>query len=141
MPSSPSSTGSPRAGPERAGAVSSSDLRIPFAAPDLDGGVTVAHQVIAKLAGKAARATYGVVAMQESPIRRLARFFRGSLTEGVEVDVDDGLASIGLHVIMERGVNLSQVTANLVEQVRYQVGEVGGVPLGEVSVRVEDLQD
>jgi uncharacterized alkaline shock family protein YloU len=42
---------------------------------------------------------------------------------------------------MERGVNLSQVTANLVEQVRYQVGQVGGVPLGEVSVRVEDLQD
>ena len=42
---------------------------------------------------------------------------------------------------MERGVNLAQVTANLQEQVRYQVGEVGGVPVGEISVRVEDLQD
>jgi uncharacterized alkaline shock family protein YloU len=42
---------------------------------------------------------------------------------------------------MERGVNLAQVTANLQEQVRYQVAEVGGVPLGEISVRVEDLQD
>ena len=121
--------------------MSSSDLRIPFKAPGLAGGVTVAHQVIAKLAGTAARATYGVVAMQERPIRKLARFFRGSLTEGVEVDVEGDVASIGLHVVMERGVNLSQVTANLVKQVRYQVGQVGGVPLGEVSVRVEDLQD
>jgi len=25
--------------------------------------------------------------------------------------------------------------------VRYQVAAVGGVPLGEISVRVEDLQD
>ena len=121
--------------------MSSPDLHIPFASPGLDGGITVAHQVIAKLAGKAARATYGVVAMQEPPVRKLARFFRGSLTEGVEVAIDDGVANIGLHVIMERGVNLAQVTANLQEQVRYQVGEIGGVPLGQINVRVEDLQD
>ncbi len=121
--------------------MSSSDLHIPFSSPGLDGGITVAHHVIAKLAGKAARATYGVVAMQEPPIRKLARIFRGSLTEGVEVDIEDGAANIGLHVVMERGVNLAQVTANLQEQVRYQVGEVGGVPLREIRVRVEDLQD
>jgi uncharacterized alkaline shock family protein YloU len=117
------------------------DLRIPFGGQDLDGGVTVAHQVIAKLAGKAARATYGVVAMQEPPIKKLARFFRGSLSEGIELEVGQGSVDIGLHVIMERGVNIAQVTANLQEQVRYQVERVGGVPVGEINVRVEDLQD
>jgi len=120
--------------------MSTADLKIPFRSPDLDGGITVAHQVIAKLAGKAARATY-VVAMQQTPMRKLAHLFRGSFTDGVEVAIEDGRANIGLHVVMERGVNLAQVTANLQEQVRYQVGEVGGVPLGEISVRVEDLQD
>ena len=117
------------------------DLRIPFSGQDLDGGVTVAHQVIAKLAGKAARATYGVVAMQEPPIKKLARFFRGSLSEGIELEVGEGSVDIGLHVIMERGVNIAQVTANLQEQVRYQVERLGGVPVGEINVRVEDLQD
>ncbi len=117
------------------------DLRIPFRGQDPDGGVTVAHQVIAKLAGTAARATYGVVAMQEPPVKKLARFFRGSLTEGVELEVVGGRVDIGLHVIMERGVNIAQVTANLREQVRYQLERVGGVPVGEISVRVEDLQD
>jgi uncharacterized alkaline shock family protein YloU len=121
--------------------VASSDLKIPFSSPDLAGGVTIAHQVIAKLAGKAARATYGVVAMQEKPMGKLAHLLRASITEGVEVAVEEGKANIALHVVMERGVNLAQVTANLQEQVRYQVGEVGGVPLGEVTVRVEDLQD
>jgi uncharacterized alkaline shock family protein YloU len=117
------------------------DLRIPFTGTDLTGGVTIAHQVIAKLAGKAARATYGVVGMQEPPIKKLARFFRGSFSEGVELDVGDGKVDIGLHVIMERGVNIAQVTANLREQVRYQVERVGGVPVGDINVRVEDLQD
>ncbi len=121
--------------------MSQPDLRIPFGGHDLGGGVTVAHQVIAKLAGTAARATYGIVAMQEPPIRKLARFFRGSLSEGVELEVGEGSVDIGLHVVMERGVNIAQVTANLMEQVRYQVERVGGVPVGEISVRVEDLQD
>jgi uncharacterized alkaline shock family protein YloU len=121
--------------------VSQADLRMPFTGPGLSGGVTVSLQVIAKLAGKAARATYGVVAMQEPPIRKLARFFRGSLSEGVELEVGDGRVDIGIHVVMERGVNIAQVTANLREQVRYQVERVGGVPVGEINVRVEDLQD
>ncbi len=121
--------------------MSAVDLHIPFSSPGLAGGITIAHQVIAKLAGKAARATYGVVAMQEKPMRRLSHFLRSSFLDGVEVAVQDGRANIALHVVMERGLNLAQVTANLREQVRYQVGEVCGVPLGEVSVRVEDLQD
>jgi uncharacterized alkaline shock family protein YloU len=121
--------------------VSQPDLRIPFRGQDLSGGTTIARDVIAKLAGKAARTTYGVVAMQESSIKKLARFFRGSLSEGIELEIGESSVDIGLHVIMERGVNIAQVTANLREQVRYQVERVGGVPVGEISVRVEDLQD
>lgn len=124
--------------------MSQADLRLPFQGADLSGGITVARQVVAKLAGKAARTTYGVVAMQESSVKKIARFFRGSLnevSEGVELEIGDGRVDIGLHVIMERGVNIAQVTANLQEQVRYQVERVGGVPVGDINVRVEDLQD
>ena len=117
------------------------DLILPFSPPELGGGVTVTHDAIARVAGKVARSTYGVVGMQESPIRKLARFFRGSFAEGVEVDVGEGQLNVGLHVIMERGVNLAQVTANLQEQVRYQLQEVGGLPVGTINVRVEDLKD
>lgn len=121
--------------------MSQADLRIPFPGAGLTGGVTVAHHVIAKLAGQAARATYGVVAMQEPAVKKIARFFRGSVMEGVELSLGENCVDIGLHVVMERGVNIAQVTANLQEQVRYQVERVSGVPVGQINVRVEDLQD
>lgn len=117
------------------------DVRIPFGDDDLQGGVTISQHVIAKLAGRAAAATYGVVAMQDRPAKKLTRFFGGEATQGVELSQHEGKVDIGLHVVMERGVNIAQVTANLQEQVRYQVAEIGGVPVGEINVRVEDLQD
>jgi uncharacterized alkaline shock family protein YloU len=120
--------------------VPAQDLRIPLSAAAVTAGVTIPGQVIAKLAGRAAAGTYGVVGMQDSSMRKLAAIFRGSVTEGVEVHIDEGRADIGLHVVMERGVNLAQVTANLQEQVRYQLETVCGIPVGEISVRVEDLQ-
>jgi uncharacterized alkaline shock family protein YloU len=121
--------------------VTGSDVSLPISGTGLRGQVVVSHLVIAKLAGTAARGTYGVLAMQASPIRRLARFFRGSLTEGVEVEIVGEAVNIGLHVVMERGLNLAQVTANLQDQVRYAVERVAGVPVAEISVRVEDLKD
>jgi uncharacterized alkaline shock family protein YloU len=114
---------------------------LPIETPGRRGEVTVASVVVAKLAGSAARATYGVVRMESSPMRRLARLVKGSLTEGVEVEVEGTAVRIELRVAMERGVNLAQVTANLQEQVRYQVEHVAGVPVGEISVKVEDLED
>ena len=121
--------------------MAATELKIPLSGPGISGELVVTALVVAKLAGGEARATYGVVAMQASPMRRLARLRKGSVTDGVAVEVVDDALRIGLHVVMERGVNLARVTANLQEQVRYQVGEVGGVPVGDISVRVEDLQD
>jgi uncharacterized alkaline shock family protein YloU len=117
------------------------DLTLPFTSSGPSGEVIVAPVVVAKLAGSAARATYGVVRMESSPIRRLARLLKGSLTEGVEVEVEGDAVRIQLHVAMERGVNLAQVTANLQEQVRYQVEQVAGLPVGEIGVKVGDLED
>ncbi len=121
--------------------MSQTDLRIPFTNHSLSGGVTVTYQVIAKLAAEAARVTYGIVGMQEPAVRRIARFFRGSSAEGVAVSVGESDVDIDLHVVMERGVNIAQVTANLQEQVRYQLQRVSGVPVGQINVHVEGLQD
>lgn len=117
------------------------EVRLPLSGAGVSGELVVAPVVVAKLAGAEARSTYGIVAMQVSPVKRLARLGKGSFTDGVVVEVaEDGL-HINLHVIMERGVNLAQVTLNLQEQVRYRVEKVAGVPVADITVRVEDLQD
>jgi uncharacterized alkaline shock family protein YloU len=117
------------------------EIKIPLSGPGISGEVIVAPLVVAKLAGTEARATYGVVAMQLSPMKRLFRLRKGALTDGVEIEVADDALRIGLHVIMERGVNLAQVTANLQDQVRYRIEKVAGIPIADIAVRVEDLQD
>ena len=121
--------------------MTSSELRIPLTCPGITGELVVSSAVVAKLAGAEARATYGVVAMQASTMKRLARLGKDSPADGVAIDVTDEGLHIGLHVVMERGVNLAQVTANLQEQVRYRVEKVAGILVADITVRVEDLQD
>lgn len=121
--------------------MSSADLRIPLGPSHLASAVVVAPRVIAKLAARAARATYGVVALETPPMRKFTKVFKGSGEAGVELDITDACVNVDLRVVMERGLNLAQVTANLQEQVRYQLAQVAGLPLGAVTVRVEDLTD
>jgi len=110
-------------------------------AAEIGGDVTIAEQVLAKLAGHAARTTYGVVDLRSGRLRRVGDLFRGPLTEGVEVDGTDDGVKIRLHVIMERGVNVAQVTAILQEQVRYRIQRSTGIAVAEVDVNVEDLRE
>jgi uncharacterized alkaline shock family protein YloU len=95
--------------------------------------------VVAKLAAHAARQTYGVVDMKSTAMRKMTDLFHG--TEGVEARVRDGAAYIRLHVIMERGVNVAQVTAILRSQVSYEITRGTGLTVDDVIVKVEDLRE
>jgi uncharacterized alkaline shock family protein YloU len=128
--------------------VAQPDLKANLPARELRGDVTVADGVIAKLAGRAALLTYGVIDMRRSllsPITRLfspvARLlFSDDLGEGVDVYAHESHADIVLHVVIERGLNLAEVTRTLEEQVRFEVERVAGVRVGDVRVRVEDVR-
>ena len=116
------------------------DLKANLPGADLRGDVTVADGVIAKLAGRTALLTYGVVDLRRSRLSPLTRLFRDELTGGVDVDAHESHADISLHVVIERGLNLAEVTRTLEEQVRFEVERVAGVRVGEVHVRVEDVR-
>ena len=121
-----------------------SDLKAQLPADDLAGEVTVADTVIAKLAGRAALLTYGVVDLRGSLVGTvfgtLGRLLGESYTAGVDVDAHAEHADIVLHVIIERGLNLAEVTRTLEDQVRFEVERVAGVRVGDVVVRVEDVR-
>ncbi len=117
-----------------------SEIKLPPSSAHTGGDITVADLVVAKLAGRAAQLTYGVVGMRESPLAGIARLFKGPFTKGVDVDLHEGRADVTLHVVMERGINLAQVTENLREQVRFEVESQSGVTVGQINVRVEDVR-
>ena len=117
-----------------------SDLRAQLPADDLAGEVTVSDAVIAKLAGRAALSTYGVVDLRGSWLSGVTRLLGYELAGAIEVDAHESHADISLHVVIERGLNLAEVTRTLEEQVRFEVERVAGVRVGRVGVRVEDLR-
>ena len=43
-------------------------------------------------------------------------------------------------MVIERGLNLAEVTRTLEEQVRFEVERIAGVTVGEVHVRVDDVR-
>ena len=117
-----------------------SEIKLPAAHAGVGGDIAVADLVVAKLAGRAAQLTYGVIGMRESPLAGIARLFKGPFTKGVDVDLREDRVDVTLHVVMERGINLAQVTENLRDQVRFEVESQSGVKVGQINVRVEDVR-
>ena len=106
------------------------------------GALRVSNNVIADLAGYAALECYGVVGMaytdaQGSVVRLLTL---GSLRKGIDVTSEDGHVKVDLHVVLEQGVNMASVSANLESTVRFTLKEVAEIDSVDVTVHVEDLR-
>ena len=116
------------------------DLTAAVPGDDIGGETTIADGVIAKIARYTALHTYGIVDMKRTGMDVLRRVVRSSARDGVEVELHDESIDIGLHVVIENGLNLKVIAATLEEQVRFAVERITGVTVGQVRVRVEDVR-
>lgn len=105
------------------------------------GQVTISRRAIATIATHAALGTYGVVGMSA---RNLADGIAQLLTRdphrGIDVHTDGGTISIDAYIIVEYGTRVSAVAASVANSVRYQVEQMLGMPVADVSVHVQDLR-
>ena len=102
------------------------------------GRVTLTWGAFAGCAGGAGGASLGVVApaARRGPLRLLVR----KHDPGVRVrQSDDGLA-LELHVVVDYGVNLAEVTAMVRSRVAYEVERHTGLPVTAVDVHVDDAR-
>ena len=85
-----------------------------------NGRVLVTPEAIAQLVGHTAAECYGVVGMAG---RRFARLRpRKSVTSGISVHQNDGGAvAVDLHVVVEHGLNLTEVGNTVRNRVTYEV--------------------
>jgi uncharacterized alkaline shock family protein YloU len=110
-------------------------------AKTVPGELVIADEVIAELAGYAALESYGVVGMAAPnvrdgivkllPIRRLQR--------GILIRIDEAGTTVELHVIIESGTNLSVVSQNLADSVRYVLEHYVQIKVADVLVHVEGI--
>ncbi|HET9287664.1 MAG TPA: Asp23/Gls24 family envelope stress response protein [Gaiella sp.] len=103
------------------------------------GRVTMTTGAIAAVAGRAVEESFGVVdqAGRRGPLRLLTR---GKHDRGVRVrQADDGLA-LELHVVVDYGVNLAEVTSMVRSRVAYEVERHTGLPVKAVDVHVDSAR-
>ena len=105
------------------------------------GRLTIANEVISELAGYAAYQSYGVVAMATpsmqdgiSKMLPMHRLRRGVLTEMTEAGV-----VIDMFVIIENGTNLSVVSRNLADSVRFVLEYYAEIEVADVRIHVQGI--
>jgi uncharacterized alkaline shock family protein YloU len=105
------------------------------------GDLIIADEVIAELAGYAALESYGIVGMAAPsvqdgiakllPMRRLQR--------GITLNFGDEGVTVDLHVVVENGTNLSAVSQNLADSVRYVLEHYAQLKVADVLIHVESI--
>jgi uncharacterized alkaline shock family protein YloU len=104
------------------------------------GRVAMTTSAIAAVAGRAVDESFGVVdqAGRRGPLRLLSRGRGGG--PGVRVSESDGGLALELHVVVDYGVNLAEVTAMVQARVAYEVERHTGLPLRVVDVHVDSAR-
>jgi uncharacterized alkaline shock family protein YloU len=106
------------------------------------GSVNIANDVLADLAGYACLESYGVVGMASPSLRDgVAQLLPAAkLRKGVKVaTAEDGVA-VNLYVVIEFGTNLTEVSHNLANRVRYVLTNMADVKVAAVEVHVQGVK-
>ena len=106
----------------------------------MPGEITITTEAIAQVVGLTAAECYGVVgtAARGGPVGRLVS--RDRPERGVEVVRTPGGLVITLRVIVEHGLNLTEVASTVRSHVRYEVARLTGIPTVSVDVHIADVR-
>jgi uncharacterized alkaline shock family protein YloU len=102
------------------------------------GKTTIAPEVLLNIARLTTLETEGVNAMSNIPggVNRL--FKRGS-GEGVRIEIRGDTVFADLHVVLEKDVNIRDVSRQIQRGVARAISEMVGMRVGRVNVHIEDI--
>ena len=99
------------------------------------GRLTIAREAVAEIVAETTLGCYGVVGLSAGT--RVARMFR---REGITVDGSASALRIGLHVVVEHGLNLAEVASTIRSQVAYEVERLTGLAVSSVEVVIQRVR-
>ena len=103
------------------------------------GTIRISRTAISQIVGRTAEESYGVVRRSARPVERLP--WRDKATQGISVAEDGDGLRIDIHVVVEYGLNLSEVGASLRRRVAYEVERLTGLRVAAVEVHIEDVRE
>jgi uncharacterized alkaline shock family protein YloU len=116
-----------------------------FRVPAERGRTSIANSVVEKIAGMAAREVIGVhdfggsLARSLGAVRDRVPGGRPSVTRGVKVEVGERQTAVDLELVVEYGVAITEVAADVRENVISAVERMTGLEVVEVNVAVVDV--
>ncbi len=106
------------------------------------GKISISREVIAIVSGLAAMECYGLVGMASQKLQDgLAELLgRESLSKGVAVKIEEEEVIIELFIIVEYGINITEVANNVIDKVSYTVEKMTGVRPSKVNINVQGVR-
>jgi uncharacterized alkaline shock family protein YloU len=99
------------------------------------GRLVISREAVASIVAETALGCYGVVGLTAGT--RMRRMLR---REGIGVEGDASALRIGLHVVIEHGLNLAEVAATVRSQVAYEVERLTGLTVASVEVVIDRVR-
>jgi len=108
----------------------------------VQGTTEVSEDVICDMVGYAAMGSYGIVGMASPNVADgIAQLLpMHKLRRGIVLHNDEDEVSVDLHVIIEHGTNLTVVSENLANSVRYVLTEYAQLPVKDVAIHIEGIK-
>lgn len=111
-----------------------------------EGKISIAQEVVAKVAGMACREIPGVHSMGAGVSRALGSLRERipgssgpSVTQGVGVEVGDTQAAVDLDIVVEYGVAIADLGRSVQRNVKQSIERMTGLSVVEVNVAVDDV--
>ena len=106
------------------------------------GNIVIDNEVIAQYAGSVAVECFGIVGMAGVNMKDgLVRLLKmDSITRGISVSLNQNKLILDFHVIVAYGVSILAVADNLIDSVKYKVGEFTGIEIEKINIFVEGVK-
>ena len=107
------------------------------------GEIQISSEVFTTITGAVATRCFGVKGMAaRSRKDGLVHLLRSeSMAKGVKVTfLDDASVAIELHIIVDNGVTLAAVSDSIMNEVRYEVGQMTGAKVQSVDVYIDSME-
>lgn len=113
-------------------AMMSKDIRPP-------GKTTIAPEVLLTIANLATLGIRGVSRMSAKPggVNRLLR--RGHQSNGVYIEITNNTVDTSIYVILEKEVNIRDVSKTIQKEVSRAISEMVGMEVGFINIHIEDI--
>lgn len=103
-----------------------------------DGGFDISRKVLARIASLAANEIDGLLPPRNDAINKFIDSIHGR-TDGIKVNVGSTEAAVDMHIRVQYGTHIPDVTGRLREKITRRIHQMTGLRITEINIRVQDV--